>query len=93
MSSESAAAHRDVRAARQARLLAYTCGAMIERISHSRSEESIEAKARWFQSLSAQERMDLLCWYTDLALEANPDLARSRNAQSTTGRIRVLSAA
>jgi hypothetical protein len=29
-------------------------------ISHDRQEETIEAKARWFQSLSLAERMDVL---------------------------------
>ena len=44
-------------------------------ISHDRSDEDILAKAAWFQSLSLEERMELLCEYTDLILENNPDLA------------------
>jgi hypothetical protein len=59
-------------------------------ISHSRAEETAEAKARWFQTLSLAERMDLLCAFTDLALESNPDLPNRRHAQSTSGRIRVV---
>ena len=31
-------------------------------ISHDRQEETPEAKARWFQSLSMSERMDLLAF-------------------------------
>jgi len=49
-----------------------------------------EAKARWFQSLTLQERMDLLCAFTDLALSRNPRLGLDRHAQSTTGRVRVI---
>ena len=35
-------------------------------ISHDYQEETIEAKARWFQALSLAERMELLCLFTDL---------------------------
>jgi hypothetical protein len=62
-------------------------------ISHDRKEEAIEAKARWFQALSLTERMDMLCAYTDLALEVNPRLPDAKDAQQTQGRVRVLSAA
>ena len=64
---------------------------MNERISHSRDEESLEAKARWFQSLSVAERMNLLCEFTDLVIENNPRVAEVGRAQSSTERIRVLS--
>jgi hypothetical protein len=60
-------------------------------ISHDRQEETIEAKARWFQSLSLAERMDLLCFFTDLILENNPDILEQKDAQPISGRIRVLS--
>jgi hypothetical protein len=63
---------------------------MILKISHDRQEETPEAKARWFQSLSIQERQDLLCYYTDLVLEINPRVAQKKNAQPVAGRIRVL---
>jgi len=52
-------------------------------ISHSRRKESPEAKARWFQSLSLQERMDLLCFYTDLILTNNPGIIKKKDAQSS----------
>jgi hypothetical protein len=61
-------------------------------ISHSRSEETMEAKARWFQSLALSDRMDLLCAFTDLALSANPTLQERKHAQPVAGRIQVLSA-
>ena len=62
-------------------------------VSHDRKEESIEAKARWFQSLTLAERMDFLCMFTDLALEVNPRLPDLKDAQQAKGRIQILSAA
>ncbi|MEA3338993.1 MAG: hypothetical protein U9R15_03410 [Chloroflexota bacterium] len=61
-------------------------------ISHDRSEESLEAKARWFQSLSIKERMGLLCAFTDLILALNPDIVEQKDAQPVAGRVLVLSA-
>jgi hypothetical protein len=60
-------------------------------ISHDREEETIEAKVRWFQSLSLVERMDLLCACTELILAGNPKIVEQRDAQPVAGRIRVLS--
>jgi hypothetical protein len=62
-------------------------------ISHDINDESIEAKVRWFRALSMSERMEMLCNYTNLALELNPDLAEKKDAQSTKGRVRILSEA
>lgn len=59
-------------------------------ISHNRDEETPEAKARWFQSLSLEERMDYLCALTDLILENNPDIVKQKDAQSSPGRVRVV---
>jgi len=59
-------------------------------ISHDRQEETIEAKARWFQSLSLTERMDLLCLFTDLILSNNPEIVEQKDAQPIPGRVRVL---
>jgi len=64
---------------------------MTPEVSHNRSEETPEAKARWFRSLTMSERMDLLCAFTGLALTINPDLADKRHARPTRGRIQVLS--
>ena len=64
---------------------------MEKSISHSREDESMEAKARWFQSLSLSERMDLLCSFTDLILSNNPKIAEKKDAQPVAGRVRVLS--
>jgi hypothetical protein len=51
----------------------------------------MEAKARWFQSLSLSDRMDTLCAFTDLALSVNPTLRERKHAQPVAGRIQVLS--
>ena len=66
---------------------------MNSQISHDRNDETIEAKVKWFRSLSLSERMDMLCTYTDLALELNPQLSDKKYAQQTKGRIQILSAA
>ena len=50
------------------------------KISHNRSDEPIEAKVRWFRKLKLSERMDMLCAYTDLALELNPQLPDKKYA-------------
>lgn len=60
-------------------------------ISHGRGEETIEAKTRWFRGLSIAERMELLCEFTDLALNINPGLPDIKNAQPIKGRVQVLS--
>jgi hypothetical protein len=65
----------------------------MKQISHDIKDESIEAKVRWFRSLPLSERMEILCNYTDLALELNPDLAGKKDAQPTKGRVRILSEA
>ncbi len=61
-------------------------------ISHDfQVEETIEAKARWFQSLSLEERMDVFCQITNLVLENNPEIVNHRDARRTSKRVRVLS--
>lgn len=66
---------------------------MTPTISHTRQEETPEAKARWFQSLPLSERMELLCMFTDMILSANPRMMEQKDAQPVAGRIRVLSKA
>jgi len=60
-------------------------------ISHDRQEETIEAKARWFQSLPLSERMELLCVFTDLILTSNPKIMEQKDAQPIEGRVCALS--
>ena len=59
-------------------------------ISHDWLEETLEAKARWFQSLSLEERFDIFCEFTDLILENNPSLVDYKDATPIAGRVRVL---
>jgi hypothetical protein len=54
---------------------------MIQEISHSRLQETIEAKARWFQSLSINERAKLLDALIDMVLEVNPRIMEQKRAQ------------
>jgi hypothetical protein len=60
-------------------------------VSHDFREETIEAKGRWFQSLTLEERMEMLCEFTDLILSVNPNIVNQKDAQPITGRILVLS--
>ncbi len=66
---------------------------MVKEISHGFQEETLEAKARWFQSLSLEERMEMLCEFTDMILENNPGIVEKRDAESFTGRVQVLESA
>jgi hypothetical protein len=70
-----------------------TVQSMNPSISHDRSEETPEAKARWFQSLSLDERMEMFCEITDFILAVNPAIVDMKDAQPVKGRIRVLSKA
>jgi hypothetical protein len=63
---------------------------MIPFVSHDRSDESPEAKAAWFQSLTVEERMELFCELTELALAAHPELGNQKHAQPVSGRVQVL---
>lgn len=64
---------------------------MNAQISHSRDEETLEAKTRWFKSLSLHERMEYLCFLTDIVLENNPKAFLSSHAESPQRRILILS--
>ena len=64
---------------------------MQPKVSHDRADESPEAKARWFRSLTLKERMELLCEFTDLALTVRPNLPRTKDAKPPDGRVRVFS--
>jgi hypothetical protein len=63
---------------------------MEKTVSHDRREETIEAKARWFQSLTLAERMELFCQWTDFILSVNPKIVERKDAQPIPGRVRVL---
>ena len=59
-------------------------------ISHTFRDETPEAKARWFQSLTPDERMAVFCEYTDLALSLNPNLPELKDAEQIKRGIRIL---
>lgn len=60
-------------------------------ISHDIRDESLEAKARWFQSLSLEERMDVFVAFTNLILENNPDIVKHKYVRPASERVRVIS--
>ncbi len=64
----------------------------ITSVSHDWQEETLEAKARWFQSLPMQERMQALCDLTDLALAINPSLLEKKHVEPTARRFQIISA-
>jgi hypothetical protein len=59
-------------------------------VHHGWEHETIEAKARWFQSLTMEERMELLCEFTNLALALNPGLADKKHARPAQKGVRIL---
>jgi len=60
-------------------------------VTHNRGEETTEAKALWFQSLTLAERMEMLCLFTDLILENNPKVVELKeDVKPASGRVRVL---
>ncbi len=64
---------------------------IIKQVTHSRQDETIEAKTRWFRSLSISERAELLNSYIDMILEVNPKIMELKRAQPIKGRIRIVS--
>ena len=60
-------------------------------ISHDWQEETLEAKARWFQSLSLEERMDVFVAFTNLILENNPEMARRKPLPPSSDRVQIIS--
>jgi len=65
---------------------------MNQTVCHDRNEESIESKVRWFKSLPVSERMEMLCYFTDLALTLNPEQPYRNYAEQTERNIRIISA-
>jgi hypothetical protein len=59
-------------------------------ISHDLGDETLEAKARWFQSLSLDERMNVFVEMMDIIIGVNPDILKARDAQPIPGRVRVV---
>jgi hypothetical protein len=64
---------------------------MTKSVSHDRRQESLEAKAVWFQSLSLEERMDVFVAFTNLILENNPGIVKKKPLPRASDRVRVIS--
>ena len=64
---------------------------MNKSVSHTFADESIEAKAAWFRTLSVEERMNVLIEVTNLIFENNPEVVNKKHARPASDRIRVLS--
>ena len=60
-------------------------------VSHDIRDESVEAKARWFQPLSLKERMDVFVAFTNLILENDPDLVKRKPLPLPSDRVRIVS--
>jgi hypothetical protein len=60
-------------------------------VSYGREEESLQAKSRWFKSLTLEERMEFLCSFTDLVLEQNPKISDKKDAQPIKGTFQIVS--
>jgi hypothetical protein len=60
-------------------------------VSHEIGDEGIDAKARWFQSLSLEERMNVFVAFTNLILENNPDIVKRKPLPSPSERVRIIS--
>lgn len=59
-------------------------------ISHKFKDESLEEKARWFQSLTMEQRIQNFCDYIELALALNPKLGDKPLDKSIKGRVQVI---
>jgi hypothetical protein len=59
-------------------------------ISHDWQDESLEAKARWFRTLTPEERLEYLIEMTNLILENNPGIADRKYAEPLPEGVRVV---
>ena len=60
-------------------------------VSHTRDDESLAEKARWFRSLPVEQRMEIFCELTEMMLQNQPDLVRNKpHAEPVPGRVQVL---
>lgn len=59
-------------------------------ISHDRGEETLMAKARWFHSLTFEQRIDVFNAFTELILSANPNIADRKDAEQIKRGIHII---
>jgi hypothetical protein len=60
-------------------------------VSHDLRDESLQAKARWFQSLSLEDRMEVFVAFTNLILENNPDIVKQKYVRPASELVRIIS--
>jgi hypothetical protein len=63
---------------------------MTPTIGHDRNFETIEAKTLWFSSLPLEERMEIFCSFTDLAVSISPELIHQCEHKPIPGHVQVL---
>ncbi|MGI9014704.1 MAG: hypothetical protein ACR2GY_10700 [Phycisphaerales bacterium] len=62
-------------------------------ISHDRADDSLRAKARWYQSLPFERRMEIFCGLNNMIREINPELfekKRREDARAIPGRVQII---
>jgi hypothetical protein len=65
---------------------------MKESVSHSFADESIDAKAKWFRTLSIEERMAVFVAFTNLILENNPSIVNRKGVRPALKDVRIFAA-
>ena len=63
---------------------------MVETSSHDFKDEVMEAKVKWFQSLTLEERMNVFVSFTRLILQNNPDILKRKYVRPASERISVI---
>ncbi len=59
-------------------------------VSHDRSQETPEAKARWFQSLTMEERMQVFADFMNLILSLNPTIAKKKYVEPAKEGVQIV---
>ena len=59
-------------------------------LSHDRSEETPEGKARWFQSLTMEERLAVFMDAFRLSLAINPGIMKVKDARPLREGVQIL---
>lgn len=59
-------------------------------VSHDRSEDTPEGKARWFQSLTMEQRLAIFMDAFKLTLEINPNIIKANDAGPVRKGVQIL---
>jgi hypothetical protein len=60
------------------------------KVIQSREAETIQAKALWFKSLTVEERLDIFCEITEMALALHPELAQGTHVTPLPANTQVI---